>query len=596
MAVRRLRVEARDGEMPQDMVVGADERPPQAATGAGPSGGLGASDHTFRAAWQGEVARGALASAGPVLADAAAGVGGEVTDAERAAALVAAHSSNDIVFSVDAERLGAYVARLKADDAKRGEGVQAEVARLLPASERARFEAAVEENAPGFWGRVGEAIADGAEWVYSRPGAFREWHDGYRPESFAGHVLDGVATLGVGVLDIADFAGSVARVANDVGPLGQAADAIERVWGGELPSWVPSGERGQQSLASAAETVVALASDPKLIWDGLTDNYAELWAEDRYGGLVGQAVADFGDILLGSKGAGRAAGALSDLARAGHLSRLDTVADVLTAARRADTVAPGEFVRVADELAALKRADGMLDQLVDAARRTDTLPDLLGRGILTRSDVADLVRSGHLSLDEAARARLPATGARYIEIEGQLPTAADVAAYDAIIARTDDVAAISDATGFDADMLARVKSHFFLERHQIAVGPDDVRTGTFTPDHIYSDDWNAAAAGTLRGDDLHRFQRFVAHEYIEAKLMEAGLPFNSSHPSAFDATNYPRANPEHFGAHDLSVQGNLAKPPFAHYEGVLDRAPPALDPADDLSNLDAIVEQILEGL
>ena len=580
--------------MPQDMVVGADGRLPREATGVGSAGGLGAADDTFRAAWQGEVARGALAGAGPVLADAAAGVGGEVTDAERAAALVAAHSSDDVVLSVDAEGLGAYVARLKADDEKLGEGVQAEVARRLPASERARFEAAVEENAPGFWGRVGGAIADGAEWVYSRPGAFREWHDGYRPESFAGHVLDGVATLGVGVLDIADFAGSVARVASDVGPLGQAADAIERVWGGELPSWVPSAERGGQSLASAAETVVALASDPKLIWEGLTDTYAELWAEDRYGGLVGQVVADFGDVLLGSKGAGRSAGALSDLARAGHLSRLDTVVDVLTAARRADTVAPGEFVRVADELAALKRADGTLDQLVDAARRTDTLPDLLGRGVLTRSDVDDLVRSGHLSLDEAARARLPSSGARYVD---EISTPDEIAAYDAIRARVGDVEAIARSTGLDPAVVDRVRQHLFFEEHEIALGPNRSASGNFSPMEEIADPWNAAVAGTLAGDDLAAFKRLMAHEYVESRLMQEGLPFRSAHPDAYalgDDVNLP--TPERFGAHDLAPIGDPGKQPWHLYDGLLQKRAPTIEIADDLSNLDVVVEQILESV
>ena len=305
--------------MPSDMTIGTHGRAPRPLDRAGPADPFAASGGALRAADRGEAARRALTAAAPVLA-AAAGVGGEVTDAERAAALVAAYSHSDVVLAIDAEGLGAHVARLKACDEKLGAGVEAEVARLLPASERARFEAAVEENAPGFLGRLGGAIADGAAWVASRPGALREWHDGHRPGSVAGHVLDGVATLGVGVLDIADFAGSVARVAGDVGPLGQAADAIERVWGGELPSWVLSAERGQQSLGSAAETVVALASKPSLIWNGLTDTYARLWAEDRYGGLVGQVVADFGGRPAGLQGRGpQRGGAVGPRARGAAL-------------------------------------------------------------------------------------------------------------------------------------------------------------------------------------------------------------------------------------------------------------------------------------
>ena len=449
-----------EAEHPQDMVGGVGAAQSRAPGAASPGAAVG---DQILAAGDGERAREALAGAAPVLVavagDVGGAVGGEVTDAERARALVAAHSASDVVLSIDVEGLGAHVARLKAKDAGRGAGVEAEVARLLPSAERARFAEAVEDNAPGLLGRAWGGVTDAAEWVRSRPGALREWHDGHRPETLLGHVGDGVATLGVGILDIAQFAGSTACVLLDTSPLGQAADDIERVWGGELPGWVPSEARGFESLASAGETMAALARDPRLIWDGLTDGYARLWAEERYGGLVGQVVADFGDVLLGSKGAGRTAGALSDLSRAGHLARLDTVTDVLVAARRADAVAPGEFVRVSRELAAIKRADGTLGQLVDAARRTDTLPDLLGRGVLERADVDALIRSGELTLDEAARARLPVTGARYIE---SVATPEAIAACDAIVARVVDVAAIAAATGLGANVVARLESQFFV--------------------------------------------------------------------------------------------------------------------------------------
>ena len=530
---------------------------------------------------------------GPVLTQTANLVGGPVDETDRAAALVAAFSETGVVQAVDVDGLGAYVAEIKAEDGAAGTALQDEVTQLLRADDRAAFAQAVEDNKPGFFSRLGDGLSDAAGWVISRPDAFREWHDGYAPDSVLGHVGDAFATLGVGILDLGEFAVDVADTVNDLGPLGQGARLIEQVWGGELPGWVPNAEDGMQSLQNAGDTVLALARDPSLIWDGLTSNYVELWAEGRYGGLVGQVVADFGDVLLGSKGAGRAGGALSDLAQAGRLGRFDDVADVLTTARRADAVAPGEFTRIADELAAIKRADGTLDQLVEAARATDTLPDLLGRGILERADVDQLIRSGALSLDEAAHARLGASGARYVE---EISTADEIAAYDAIAARTDDIAAIADNIGVDPAVVERVKQHLFIDEHEIALGPNRTATGNFSPMAEISDPWVAAANGTLAGEDLASFRRLLAHEYVEASLMDAGLPYRSSHPDAFHPELGPLPTPEHFGAHDLAPIGDHTRSPFFLYDRILDRAPPQLDIAEDLSNLDAVVAEILEGL
>lgn len=525
------------------------------------------------------------------LATVALQVGGDVTTADQAAALVSAFSSGGIVTAVDAEGLGAYVAGIEARDENAGAALSAEVSRLLRSQDRTRFEQAVEDNRPGFFGRLGNDLSGAFDWVTSRPDAFRQWHDGYDPNSFLGHVGDGLATVGVGVLDIAEFASGVAETANDLGPLGQGARLIEQVWGTELPAWIPNAEDGEASLRSAGQTVAALAENPGLIWDGLTSNYTKLWAEERYGGLVGQVVADFGDILLGSKGAGRAGGALSDLARAGKLGSLDELSDVLTAARRADAVAPGEFVNIVDELAAIKRADGGLDELVEAARRTDTLPDLLGRGVLSRTEIDDLIRSGALSLDEAARARVGAGGSRYAE---DISTPEEIAAYDAIAARTDDIASIAGNLGIGADVVARVKQHLFFDVHEIPTGPGQTARGNFSPMAEISDPWIAAAEGRLAGDELASFKRLLSHEYVEARLMEQGLPYRSAHPDAYDAVKGFEPTPEHFGAHDLAPLGDHGRAPFAIYDRVLGLDTPRLDIADDLSNLDDVVAEILD--
>ena len=87
-------------------------------------------------------------------------------------------------------------------------------------------------------------------------------------------------------------------------------------------------------------------------------------------------MADFGDVLLGSKGAGKAAGVASDLARAGN--KLDEVADV---AKVADAVNAAPVVKTSNAASValvpnnntLRQAGGVgfidpADELYDAIR------------------------------------------------------------------------------------------------------------------------------------------------------------------------------------------------------------------------------------
>ncbi|MDH6130805.1 hypothetical protein P3T37_000172 [Kitasatospora sp. MAA4] len=97
--------------------------------------------------------------------------------------------------------------------------------------------------------------------------------------------------------------------------------------------------------------------------------------------------------------------------------------------------------------------------------------------------------------------------------------------------------------------------------------------------------------GVLRGT--------MAHEYVEAKLLEAGMPYLSSHPDAWNGSS-PKPHPEHFGAHnlaprsfyegDVSAEGSLS---LWEYCGI---DVPPIPIADDLSNLDVLVEGVKSNL
>jgi uncharacterized protein YukE len=183
---------------------------------------------------------------------------------------------------------------------------------------------------------------------------------------------------------------------------------------------------------------------------------------------------------------------------------------------------------------------------------------------------------------------IPYTGAGWIEPQDASPAAA--AAYERIRAQTGDVEKIAANTGIDVDVLRQVKKHFFQTTHDVAVGPNSVRHGYFTPDLLYSKPWDAATAGPLHGRDLESFRAFVAHEYVESRLMEAGVPYLSPDPADWGPTG-SRITPR--SAHILAPIGSPDPEPFRIWPR-LGLTPPGTM-ASDLSNLDDFVAVALRG-
>ncbi|MGK3960151.1 PAAR domain-containing protein [Sorangium sp. So ce118] len=186
------------------------------------------------------------------------------------------------------------------------------------------------------------------------------------------------------------------------------------------------------------------------------------------------------------------------------------------------------------------------------------------------------------------------SGARFIDEAD--PKLARV--YDDIVKATDDVPRIARSTGISQDVIEQVKKHLFLTEHEVPIGPGSTRRGYFTPDEQVADLWPKATNGTLNPDELSQFRRLVAHEYVESRLMEAGMPYRSAHPDAYPARYGGEINtptPQHHGAHDLAPLVDHQRPPFAHWPTTLGRDPPPIQIADDLSNLDDVVTIAQKG-
>ncbi|UGY93033.1 hypothetical protein [Streptomyces gobiensis] len=182
----------------------------------------------------------------------------------------------------------------------------------------------------------------------------------------------------------------------------------------------------------------------------------------------------------------------------------------------------------------------------------------------------------------------------------EVPDRKAVSVYERIRANTDDVPSIADNTGIDSGILTRVKEHLFLNKHDVQVGPNQTRQGVyFTAYDEIADLWTKAERGTLKSIDEGSFRGLIAHEYVESRLMEAGLPYRSDHAAAWEPGS-SELDPSLLGAHDVAPISFRGAPITA--EGTLKRwpkmglIPPSVKIADDLSNLDEVVNAAKKGL
>ncbi|MFB9368812.1 hypothetical protein ACFFVG_21955, partial [Kitasatospora albolonga] len=177
-----------------------------------------------------------------------------------------------------------------------------------------------------------------------------------------------------------------------------------------------------------------------------------------------------------------------------------------------------------------------------------------------------------------------------------------VAAYDRIRATEGDVERIAEEYGFDPAVIERAKNNLFMEKHdaQVGPGPENLKQDIyFTAYDEIADLWTKAMNGRLKPDEIGPFRGLIVHEYVESRLMEAGMPYTSDHPLAWVDEGRDWGN-GHIGAHDvapisfrgapITVRGTLVLWPK------MGLTPPDTPIADDLSNLDLLVEAAKKGL
>lgn len=166
------------------------------------------------------------------------------------------------------------------------------------------------------------------------------------------------------------------------------------------------------------------------------------------------------------------------------------------------------------------------------------------------------------------------------------------------IRETDDVDAVAEHSGFPREIVEVAKDNLFVRQHDVAVAAGDVRHGYFTPLFGVGRLWDRAASGAeLTDRQRTQLWSLVAHEYVEARLMAAGLPYRSADADAWDENGMSKVSADHPSAHNTaprSLQGQRVDL-LAHWEKL--KIPRGdLQVAEDLSNLDEVVRLAEEGL
>jgi hypothetical protein len=183
-------------------------------------------------------------------------------------------------------------------------------------------------------------------------------------------------------------------------------------------------------------------------------------------------------------------------------------------------------------------------------------------------------------------------GNRYIDVP-ESQRALD--RYNEIRANDGDVDRISENTGYDSSVLNEIKQHLFFREHPYVPAPPDgrLRSGRFAAmDHI-ADLWRKAEAGTLDASEANHFRRLVAHEYVEARLMDEGVPYRSRDPQLWHDDYYTPTR-DNNGAHDISPREGGPNAFNLWEKWGIPEPEPGFRVADDMSNLDRVVDNALD--
>ncbi|MGM9466204.1 hypothetical protein [Streptomyces murinus] len=166
-----------------------------------------------------------------------------------------------------------------------------------------------------------------------------------------------------------------------------------------------------------------------------------------------------------------------------------------------------------------------------------------------------------------------------------------------------NVETIAENTGMKPLVIQTAKENLFLQRHNVETELGVMRRNVFfTPDSQVADLWKKAEANKLSAMEQAQFRNHVAHEYVENKLLEMGMPYRSLDPRVWEGDSAYLSDHTLIGAHDVAPAALRATPMVTDGVGALSHwrriglEPPAEPILDDLSNVDLLVDSIKKGL
>ncbi|GAA1606868.1 hypothetical protein GCM10009804_73570 [Kribbella hippodromi] len=167
------------------------------------------------------------------------------------------------------------------------------------------------------------------------------------------------------------------------------------------------------------------------------------------------------------------------------------------------------------------------------------------------------------------------------------------------IREADDLDALAENSGMPREVIDEAKQHLFQRQHDVAIGPAEVRHGYFTPFAEFGDLWERVASGDdLTDGQRQEFRSLLAHEYVESKLMQAGVPYKSADPGAWTDAGMARVSMDYPSAHNIAPLSAQSRPKdlLRLWDDPLGLPRGDLRVAEDLSNLDEVVRVAKKGL
>jgi hypothetical protein len=295
------------------------------------------------------------------------------------------------------------------------------------------------------------------------------------------------------------------------------------------------------------------------LWEAYKDNYlAQIAESNRY--------AQNGDSFM--------AGYTSTKARASVLSDVASLVIVSKAAAKAGPMLHKFSTKTYNVATMGKHKGKATNKILDALDRKVSHSSLSSPGKSTFTPGYDnrrVVVNSPEHINTGARSYNPVKHG-YDGEAWAAPIYEDIRSWNGL----ENIREISKNTGIPEQLISSVRQHVFFDEHRLPIvnpktGQMTTITQRFSPDADIASLWDLASSQPIFGEDLIRFERLIAHEYVERGLMKTGHPYRSFDPGAIEFVHGGFRlgfNKYYYGAHDKAPLSCHLVPPWQHHKTI----------------------------